>query len=90
MVGGFGFSDRACEAGEWREFPPAWFFMPMLLWVRRGARCTLTIAWEKDDRDSADRMLARALAAAHCLPSVRKSAAAFGTPAVSDDTRGAD
>ncbi len=66
MVGGFGFSDRACEAGEWREFPPAWFFMPKLLWVRRGARCTLTMAWAKDDRDSADRMLARALAASHC------------------------
>jgi isochorismate synthase len=65
MVGGFGFSDRACTAGEWREFPPAWIFLPKLLWVRRGARCTLTIAWTKDDRDSADRMLARALAAPH-------------------------
>ena len=65
MVGGFGFSDRACEAHEWREFPPAWIFLPMLLWVRHGARCTLTIAWAKDDRDSADRMLARALEAPH-------------------------
>jgi isochorismate synthase len=65
MVGGFGFSDRACNAHEWREFPPAWIFLPKLLWVRRGARCTLTIAWAKDDRDSADRMLARALAAPH-------------------------
>jgi len=66
MVGGFGFSDRACEAHEWREFPPAWIFLPKLLWVRRGARCTLTVAWAKDERDSVDRMLARALAAPHC------------------------
>jgi menaquinone-specific isochorismate synthase len=65
MVGGFGFSDRACEAYEWREFPPAWIFLPRLLWVRRGARCTLTTAWAKDDRDSADRLLARALEAPH-------------------------
>ncbi len=65
MVGGFGFSDRACDAHEWREFPPAWIFLPRLLWVRRGARCTLTMTWAKDDRDSADRILARALAAGH-------------------------
>jgi isochorismate synthase len=61
MVGGFGFSDRACQAREWREFPPAWIFLPRLLWVRRGARCTLTMTWAKDDRDSVDRLLARAL-----------------------------
>ena len=63
MVGGFGFSDHACKAHEWREFPPAWIFLPKLLWVRRGARCTLTVAWAKDDRDSVDRILARALEA---------------------------
>src|ERR1017187_793818 len=65
MVGGFGFSDRACKAHEWREFPPAWIFLPRLLWVRRGARCTLTMAWANDDRDSAERLLARALEAPH-------------------------
>ncbi len=61
MVGGFGFSDRDCQAREWREFPPAWIFLPRLLWVRRGARCSLTMTWAKDDRDSVDRLLARAL-----------------------------
>ncbi|HEY9158960.1 isochorismate synthase [Candidatus Binatus sp.] len=65
MVGGFGFSDRACQAHEWREFPPAWIFLPRLLWVRRGARCTLTMTWAKDDRDSVDRILARALQPPH-------------------------
>ncbi len=65
MVGGFGFSDHACQAHEWREFPPAWIFLPKLLWVRRGVRCTLTVAWAKDDRDSVDRLLARALEAPH-------------------------
>ncbi len=84
MVGGFGFSDRACEAYEWREFPPAWIFLPRLLWVRRGARCTLTTAWAKDDRDSADRLLARALEAPL---SCHRSATAppfFGTPAINN------
>lgn len=61
MVGGFGFSDRSCQAHEWREFPPTWIFLPRLLWVRRGARCTLTMTWAKDDRDSVDRILAPAL-----------------------------
>ena len=39
-VGGFGFSDRDCAAYEWREFPAAWFFVPRMLWVRRGSECT--------------------------------------------------
>ena len=62
MVGGFGFSDRACDAREWREFPPAWIFLPSLLWVRRGTRCTLTLTWANDDRNSVDHLLARAVA----------------------------
>jgi len=37
-VGGFGFSDQDCTAYEWREFPSAWFFVPRMLWIRRGGR----------------------------------------------------
>jgi len=59
VVGGFGFSDHDCEAHEWREFPAAWFFLPRLLWVRRGTRTTLTRVWEAGGRETLDDLLLR-------------------------------
>ncbi|HVA80622.1 MAG TPA: isochorismate synthase, partial [Candidatus Binataceae bacterium] len=54
VVGGFGFSDRPCAAHEWREFPPLRMVLPELLWVRRGARCTLTRILSKDREPRCD------------------------------------
>ena len=41
-VGGFGFSDTECRDHAWREFPSLRWWIPELLWIRRGADCRLT------------------------------------------------
>jgi isochorismate synthase len=41
VVGGFAFAPDAVAGRRWREFPPAWFFLPRRLWLRHGRRCTL-------------------------------------------------
>lgn len=41
VVGGFAFAPDAAAGRRWREFPPAWFFLPRRLWLRQGRRCTL-------------------------------------------------
>ena len=59
-VGGFGFSDRDCAAYEWREFPAAWFFVPRMLWVRRGGECTFAKISDSVSNGSAGRFTFRA------------------------------
>lgn len=41
VVGGFAFAPGSGPDLRWREFPPAWFFLPRRLWLRSGRRCTV-------------------------------------------------
>ena len=62
-VGGFGFSDAECGDRAWREFPSLRWWIPELLWVRRGAECRLTRTRRSDASGGADDRLREALAA---------------------------
>jgi isochorismate synthase len=61
-VGGFGFSDAECRDHAWREFPSLRWWIPELLWVRRGADCCLTRTRRSGASGGADDRLREALA----------------------------
>jgi isochorismate synthase len=62
-VGGFGFSDAECRDHAWREFPSLRWWIPELLWVRRGADCRLTCTRRRGASGGADPRLREVLAA---------------------------
>jgi len=55
-VGGFGFSDTECADHAWREFPSLRWWIPELLWIRRGAECRLTRARQSGGSGGDDRL----------------------------------
>jgi menaquinone-specific isochorismate synthase len=69
-VGGFAFSGSPSPAEFWRGFPPAWMFVPRLMWMHRGGRCTMIRVWRTGEEAAADRLLARVAAARRDFPRI--------------------
>ncbi|MCG8589970.1 MAG: isochorismate synthase [Proteobacteria bacterium] len=58
LVGGFGFTETAVDAGTWREFPAARFVLPEVLWTRQKNGTLLTLAARIDPGATVDSGLA--------------------------------